>query len=473
MSHAAKGTEGAKDARRAEGGTEVSDATDEFEEYTAPPRLDEKGHPIPRSKGLNASGYRFPPPGGPQPPLTKENLAKGIGVPAIERPAPTTQKPWPLPPLPGKGNAPPHAFSPSHAPAAPPAPAPVVKVHEDPLFEEYQRPDLKQHPRTGAGLRTDPPPPPSAKELLERYEPPVPEVHTPKRFAVLPARKADGERTQQEDAAHLDAVADALIASDAVMSNPVANGPMKTVVHTPDEDLFAPAPEVPVAQPGPSPLPATATPPPPAPLPRPAAWGPAPAARAAPAPMQTAPYVPPPGERAAQAVQVQSAPTTAPAPQPAPAYAAHPHASDAPLPAPGGPVPRIGLVQCDFNHAITTAMAQAAHAEARRLGAPLAHHLHVPGVFDAPLAARALLERDDVDAVVVVGCVIQGETGHDEVITHAAAQTLLALACNAGKPVGLGVTGPRMSQAQAEARISAGAFAVASVVAQHRLLKTV
>ncbi|MCA1810957.1 MAG: 6,7-dimethyl-8-ribityllumazine synthase, partial [Halobacteriales archaeon] len=139
----------------------------------------------------------------------------------------------------------------------------------------------------------------------------------------------------------------------------------------------------------------------------------------------------------------------------------------------GGPVPRIGLVQCDFNHSITTAMALAAHQEARRLGAPLAHHLHVPGVFDAPLAAKTLLERGDVDAVVVVGCVIQGETGHDEVITHAAAQTLLALACNSGKPVGLGVTGPRMTKAQAEARVSAAAFAVASVVAQHRLLKTV
>jgi 6,7-dimethyl-8-ribityllumazine synthase len=333
-------------------------------------------------------------------------------------------------------------------------------VHEDPLFEEYQRPDLKEHPRTGAGLRTDPPPPPSAKELLEKYEPPVPEVHTPKRFVTLPARKPDGERTQQEDAAHLDAAADTLIASDAVMSSPVANGPMKTVVHTPDEDLFAPAPEVPTAQPGPSPLPASATPPPQAPLPRPAAWGPSPSMLSPATAAPTVAVAPP-------APAHQTAPYVPPAPR-----AIHPHGSDAPAPAPGGPVPRIGLVQCDFNHAITTAMAHAAQAEARRLGAPVAHHLHVPGVFDAPLAAKTLLERGDVDAVVVVGCVIQGETGHDEVITHAAAQTLLALACNSGKPVGFGVTGPRMTKAQAEARVGAGAFAVASVVAQHRLLKT-
>lgn len=161
-----------------------------------------------------------------------------------------------------------------------------------------------------------------------------------------------------------------------------------------------------------------------------------------------------------------------PAPPVEAATPSRPHESDAPKTQAGGPVPRIGLVQSDFNHTITTAMALSAHQEARRLGAPIAHHVHVPGVFDAPLAAKTLLERDDVDAVVVVGCVIQGETGHDEVITHAAAQTLLALACNSGKPVGLGITGPRMTKAQAEARVSSGAFAVASVVAQHRLLKT-
>ncbi|MCA1819569.1 MAG: hypothetical protein LC620_05910, partial [Halobacteriales archaeon] len=85
----AHGTAGGKDQPKADGKEPAKvDATEEFEEYTAPPRLDEKGQPIPKSRGLSAAGYRFPPPGGPQPPLTKENLAKGIGVPAIERPAP-------------------------------------------------------------------------------------------------------------------------------------------------------------------------------------------------------------------------------------------------------------------------------------------------------------------------------------------------------------------------------------------------
>jgi 6,7-dimethyl-8-ribityllumazine synthase len=116
-------------------------------------------------------------------------------------------------------------------------------------------------------------------------------------------------------------------------------------------------------------------------------------------------------------------------------------------------------------------MAGAAREEARRLGCPVTAHVKVPGVFDTPLAAKMLLQRPDVEAVVVIGCVIQGETGHDVLITNAAAKQILELACAFDKPIGLGVTGPRMTREQAVARIQSGAFAVASAVAQVRLLR--
>ena len=133
---------------------------------------------------------------------------------------------------------------------------------------------------------------------------------------------------------------------------------------------------------------------------------------------------------------------------------------------------QLGIVQAEFNRDITDAMASAARDEARRLGCPVTAHVRVPGVFDTPLAAKTLLQRPDVEAVVVIGCVIQGETGHDELITHAAAKQLLELACQLEKPVALGVTGPRMTRGQAMARIGSGAFAVSSAVAQARLLRT-
>jgi 6,7-dimethyl-8-ribityllumazine synthase len=95
--------------------------------------------------------------------------------------------------------------------------------------------------------------------------------------------------------------------------------------------------------------------------------------------------------------------------------------------------------------------------------------LHVAGAYDIPLTAKVLAERADVDAVVAIGCIIQGETGHDELIAHATARTLHELALRTDKPVGLAVTGPRMTEAQAWARLDAAAFAVGSVLEQHVL----
>ncbi|MHB8633263.1 MAG: 6,7-dimethyl-8-ribityllumazine synthase [Thermoplasmatota archaeon] len=157
---------------------------------------------------------------------------------------------------------------------------------------------------------------------------------------------------------------------------------------------------------------------------------------------------------------------------PTPATWRHAPDSTAPARAPPADNPRIALVQADFNRDITDAMSERAVAQARTLGATVVHHLHVPGAFDLPLAAKVLGTRADVDAVVVVGCVIQGETGHDLVITQACADQIARLACHLEKPIGFAVTGPRMTRAQAEARIGAADHAVASAVAQWRALRT-
>jgi len=150
-----------------------------------------------------------------------------------------------------------------------------------------------------------------------------------------------------------------------------------------------------------------------------------------------------------------------------------PHLPDAAPATPAGPgdAVRLAIVQADFNRDLTDRMADAALRHAAELNCPVVAHIHVPGVFESPLAARMLCDRADVDAVVVLACVIQGETSHDEVITHAAAQALAELSVAARKPVAFGVTGPRMTRAQAEARVVVGENAVDAAVKQHRILK--
>jgi 6,7-dimethyl-8-ribityllumazine synthase len=125
---------------------------------------------------------------------------------------------------------------------------------------------------------------------------------------------------------------------------------------------------------------------------------------------------------------------------------------------------RIALVVADFNSEVTHRMLERAHEHAIALGATVQHVVHVPGVFDMGPIVKRLLDRDDVDGLVMIGAVIKGETLHDELISHIAARIGAELAVQTGKPVGLGITGPGMMTGQAIDRIDNARFAVEAVI---------
>lgn len=101
---------------------------------------------------------------------------------------------------------------------------------------------------------------------------------------------------------------------------------------------------------------------------------------------------------------------------------------------------------------------------AKACGCALGPALRVAGSWDVGLPVEWLLERDDIDAVVVLGAIVQGETKHDELIARAVALTLQQLMLEYDKPVGLAITGPGMTLEQAKARVDAGARAVDAVL---------
>ncbi len=113
---------------------------------------------------------------------------------------------------------------------------------------------------------------------------------------------------------------------------------------------------------------------------------------------------------------------------------------------------RLGLVVSEFNYDVTRVMLEKAVSHAEFLGVKVSVVFKVPGTFDAPYAVAEVIKRSDVDAVVVLGAVIQGETGHDEVVVHQAARKILDLGVEHGKPVALGVIGPGASRMQAVER---------------------
>lgn len=132
---------------------------------------------------------------------------------------------------------------------------------------------------------------------------------------------------------------------------------------------------------------------------------------------------------------------------------------------------KLAIVWSKFNGRITRPMLREAQDEARKRKAVVIREIAVEGAFDIPTAAREVLKWTDADAVVTLGAVVKGETQHDELVAHRAADALLRLAAETGKPVALGITGPGMTWEQAIARIPNARFTVRAALAQVEALR--
>ena len=113
----------------------------------------------------------------------------------------------------------------------------------------------------------------------------------------------------------------------------------------------------------------------------------------------------------------------------------------------------IAIVVSEFNDEITSKMLDVAVEKAKDLKITIKFTCRVPGVFDMPIIIDSLLKKKEIDAVVTLGAVIKGQTKHDELITNATVRAITELSIKYQKPVTLGITGPGMSDRQAQARI--------------------
>ena len=112
-----------------------------------------------------------------------------------------------------------------------------------------------------------------------------------------------------------------------------------------------------------------------------------------------------------------------------------------------------GFVVSDFNADITKLMETVGKEHAEFLGIEVVKTINVPGAFDTPLAVRKLLKDKDINAVVTLGTVIEGDTDHDVVVAQHASRKIMDLALEFDKPVSLGISGPKISRAESIERI--------------------
>jgi len=102
---------------------------------------------------------------------------------------------------------------------------------------------------------------------------------------------------------------------------------------------------------------------------------------------------------------------------------------------------KFALIVSEWNEEITDSLYQAAYDTLLQYGASAENLVRkdVPGSFELSLAAQWMAREEDIDAVICLGCVIQGETRHFEFICQSVAQGMKDVALKYNKPVIFGV----------------------------------
>ncbi len=98
----------------------------------------------------------------------------------------------------------------------------------------------------------------------------------------------------------------------------------------------------------------------------------------------------------------------------------------------------VGVVTARWNPDIVERLQHGAIAAVTECGAT-AVATSAPGAFELPYAAQVLARSGDVDAVVVVGAVIRGETTHYELVSEGCASGVMSVQLATRIPIGFGV----------------------------------
>ena len=109
---------------------------------------------------------------------------------------------------------------------------------------------------------------------------------------------------------------------------------------------------------------------------------------------------------------------------------------------PNGSAMTLGIVVSEWNEKITTGLLNGAHSTLIKHGVKPENITieFVPGAFELPLGSQILLESTKAyDAIICLGCVIQGETKHFDFVCDGVTQGIKDVSLKFNKPVIFGV----------------------------------
>lgn len=102
----------------------------------------------------------------------------------------------------------------------------------------------------------------------------------------------------------------------------------------------------------------------------------------------------------------------------------------------------IAVLSTEWNHNIVGKLKNACHNELIDHGIQKdnIYHYNVPGSYELPMGAKMVLSSSiKPDAIICLGCVIQGETKHDDYINHTIAKSINQIGLVSGVPTIFGV----------------------------------
>lgn len=116
---------------------------------------------------------------------------------------------------------------------------------------------------------------------------------------------------------------------------------------------------------------------------------------------------------------------------------------------------RVGVVVSKYNSDITGELLKGALNTLRDYHVPERNItvVEVPGSFEIPYGCLALIKKKKPHAIIALGCVLKGETKHDEYIASAVSHGIMDLSLDHNIPISFGVLTPNtLAQARTRSR---------------------
>jgi len=109
---------------------------------------------------------------------------------------------------------------------------------------------------------------------------------------------------------------------------------------------------------------------------------------------------------------------------------------------------KFAIVVSEWNEDVTESLYNGAVETLLKHGAQKENifRKNVPGSFELSIGAQWVAQLDEIDAVICLGCVIQGETRHFDFICDAVAHGITNVSLKYDKPVIFGVLTPNTQQ---------------------------